>query len=265
MTNGLVSSINSLRRHLSLPRTLSAVGRWQEVRCNQQQLQEQWQGGQISLSCFSKPRSVERKLTVLCSGNPLDCDCHLSYLHGWIAAQSNSSAVSSTALCATPPALANAPLASLPAPPSCSEEQLDSQMDMPRADYYEYYYSEPGSDSSPTFLSSAELQLASSSYHPNTGKLSLVWQLEEAALPYTCGQLHVFQESLELGPVLVLQNALDCSSESQPSPSLLPVTVDLAGHNLSLTEAYIFCISLLQVITFSMARVIPTLIHRMPQ
>ena len=121
-------------------------------------------------------------------------------------------------------------------------------MDMPRADYYEYYYSEPGSDTgSPTFLSSAELQLASSSYHPATGKLSLVWQLEEAALPYTCGQLHVFQESLELGPVLVLQSALDCSSESQPSPALLPVTVDLAGHNLSLTEAYIFCISLLQV------------------
>jgi len=118
---------------------------------------------------------------------------------------------------------------------------------MPRADYYEYYYSEPGSDTgSPTFLSSAELQLASSSYHPATGKLSLVWQLEEAALPYTCGQLHVFQESLELGPVLVLQSALDCSSESQPSPALLPVTVDLAGHNLSLTEAYIFCISLLQ-------------------
>ena len=66
-------------------------------------------------------------------------------------------------------------------------------------------------------------------------------------MPYTCGQLHVFQESLELGPVLVLQNALHCSSESQPSPALLPVTVDLAGHNLSLNEAYIFCISLLQV------------------
>jgi len=179
------------------------------------------------------------------TGNPLDCDCHLSYLHTWIT--SNSSSTLSTALCATPPALANAPLASLPSPPSCSEEQLESQMDMPRADYYEYYYSEPGSDTgSPTFLSSAELQLASSSYHPATGKLSLVWQLEEAALPYTCGQLHVFQESLELGPVLVLQSALDCSSESQPSPALLPVTVDLAGHNLSLTEAYIFCISLLQ-------------------
>jgi len=178
------------------------------------------------------------------TGNPLDCDCHLSYLHGWLTSRSN---FSSMALCATPPALANAPLASLPSPPTCSdEEQLDSQMDMPRADYYEYYYSEPGSDTSPTFLSSAELQLASSSYHPSTGKLSLVWQLEEAALPYTCGQLHVFQESLELGPVLVLQNALDCSSESQPSPALLPVTVDLAGHNLSLTEAYIFCISLLQ-------------------
>ena len=126
-------------------------------------------------------------------------------------------------------------------------DNLDSQMDTPRADYYEYYYSEPGSDTSPTFLSSAELHLASSSYQPTTHKLELVWQLEEAALPYTCGQLHVFQESQELGPLLVLQNALDCSSQSQPSPSLLPVTVDLAGHNLSLTEAYIFCISLLQV------------------
>ena len=126
-------------------------------------------------------------------------------------------------------------------------DNLDSQMDTPRSDYYEYYYSEPGSDTSPTFLSSAELHLASSSYQPTTHKLELVWQLEEAALPYTCGQLHVFQESQELGPLLVLQNALDCSSQSQPSPSLLPVTVDLAGHNLSLTEAYIFCISLLQV------------------
>jgi len=205
------------------------------------------------------------------TGNPLDCDCHLSYLHNWLTSTSTSSSTStstessatsteysatpahSTALCATPPALANAPLASLPSPPTCSEDQLDSQMDnldsqmdTPRSDYYEYYYSEPGSDTSPTFLSSAELHLASSSYQPTTHKLELVWQLEEAALPYTCGQLHVFQESQELGPLLVLQNALDCSSQSQPSPSLLPVTVDLAGHNLSLTEAYIFCISLLQ-------------------
>ena len=204
----------------------------------------------------------------LCSGNPLDCDCHLSYLHKWLTSTSTTnftssststsnsteSSTDSTALCATPPALANAPLASLPSPPTCSEDQLDSQMDnldsqmdTPRADYYEYYYSEPGSDTSPTFLSSAELHLKSSSYQPTTHKLELVWQLEEAALPYTCGQLHVFQESQELGPLLVLQNALDCSSQSQPSPSLLPVTVDLAGHNLSLTEAYIFCISLLQV------------------
>ena len=186
---------------------------WQKAKCNQ-----------VAENCsqllFNTHSGWRLKLTTLCSGNPLDCDCHLSYLHTWLTSKPNSSSDLSTALCVTPPALANALLASLPSPPSCSEEQLDSQMDMLRADYYEYYYSEPGSDTSTTFLSSAELQLASSSYHPATNKLSLVWQLEEAALPYTCGQLHVFQESLELGPVLVLQNTLDCNSESQPSPVL---------------------------------------------
>ena len=61
----------------------------------------------------------------------MDCDCHLSYLHTWLTSKPNSSSDISTALCATPPALANAPLASLPSPPSCSEEQLENQMDMP--------------------------------------------------------------------------------------------------------------------------------------
>ena len=178
-------------------------------------------------------------------GNPLSCDCHISYLHSWLSAPRPtllSNFTLSSALCALPPPLSNAPLASLPSPPSCSEELEDSQMDSPRNDYYEYY-SEP----SDTFLSSAELQLASSTFLASTGELTLVWRVEAAALPYTCGQLHVFSETPSLGPVPVLQQALHCDSASQAEPQLLPVSIVLGAHKLSLDLPHIFCISLLQV------------------
>ena len=70
--------------------------------------------------------------------------------------------------------------------------------------------------------------------------------MEAAALPYTCGQLHVFSETPALGPVPVLQQALHCDSGSQAEPQLLPVSIVLGEHELSLNLPHIFCISLLQ-------------------
>ena len=123
----------------------------------------------------------------------LSCDCHISYLHSWLAAP-------------RPTLLSNFTMAAL------SEELEDSQKS-PRNDYYEYY-SEP----SDTFLSSAEQQLASSTFLTSTEELTLVWWVEAAALPYTCGQLHVFSETPALGPVPVLQQALHYDSGSQAKP-----------------------------------------------
>ena len=60
----------------------------------------------------------------------------------------------------------------------------------------------------------------------------------------------MFQDSADLAPVLVLERALACSSATEPSPGLLPVTLAL-GQLLSDTEQYIFCISLTQVSTSS--------------
>jgi len=197
------------------------------------------------------------------TGNPLSCDCHLGSLYTWLTSPPSSSSSSSSAVCSTPPTLSNAPLASLPSPPTCTEEGgvgvAEGGGGGGGGDYYEYY-TEPVRGAHPTFLSSAELQLVSSSYQASPPTLSLLWHLGEAALPYTCGQLHVFQESPELGPVPVLQQPLHCSSSSNsssppsssspstssPSPSLLSVTVPLAGVTLSPTQPYIFCISLLQ-------------------
>jgi Leucine-rich repeat (LRR) protein len=177
------------------------------------------------------------------AGNPLSCDCHMSSFHSFLHSTpslSNSSLFS--ALCATPIYLTNTPLYQLSLPLDC--ENIVSQIDTPRSgDYYEYY-TETSQEGSGTFLSSSEIHLLHSEYNQSSGLLDLVWRVDEAAIPYSCGQLHVFEESDSEGVVLVTHDTLACDDDKQDKTLL--ISLDMEKYQLSMTKPYIICISLVQ-------------------
>ena len=182
------------------------------------------------------------------SGNPLSCDCHLSSFHSFLhSSPSLSNFTLLSALCATPIYLTNTPLYQLPLPLECESDSsaISSQLDTPLSgDYYEYY-SENTPEGSGTFLSSSEIHLLHSEYNQSSQHLDLVWRVEEAALPYKCGQLHVFEENDSEGVVLVTHDTLVCDDEEGEDETLL-ISLDMEKYHLSITKPYIICISLVQ-------------------
>eukprot|EP00090_Calanus_glacialis_P008362 TRINITY_DN16684_c0_g1_i1.p1 TRINITY_DN16684_c0_g1~~TRINITY_DN16684_c0_g1_i1.p1 ORF type:complete len:777 (-),score=161.48 TRINITY_DN16684_c0_g1_i1:366-2696(-) len=183
------------------------------------------------------------------AGNPLSCDCHLSSFHSYLRSSTSlSNATLLSALCATPIYLTNTPLYQLPLPLDCESDSTDisSQIDTPRSgDYYEYY-SENSQEGSGTFLSSSEIHLLHSEYNESSKHLDLIWKVEEAAIPYKCGQLHVFEESDSDGVVLVTHDTLACDDEKENSAKTLLISLDMEEYQLSMTKPYIICISLVQ-------------------
>merc|ERR1711892_854033 len=181
------------------------------------------------------------------AGNPLSCDCHLSSFHSFLhSSPSLSNSTLLSALCATPIYLTNTPLYQLPLPLECESDSsaISSQLDTPLSgDYYEYY-SENTQEGSGTFLSSSEIHLLHSEYNQSSHHLDLVWRVEEEALPYKCGQLHVFEESESEGVVLVTHDTLVCNDDNEDTTLL--VSLDMENYHLSLTKTYIICISLVQ-------------------
>jgi len=192
---------------------------------------------------------LEHLTEINLAGNPLSCDCHISSFYSFLHASlslSNSSFIS--ALCATPILLTNAPLYQLPPPPECDTISTDisNQMDTPKSgDYYEYYSENP-QEGSGTFLSSAEIQLLHSEYNKSSNHLYLTWRVDEAAIPYKCGQLHVFEEKESEGVVLVTHDTLACDDDNDLTADTLHVSLDMEKYQLSFTKPYIICISLVQ-------------------
>ena len=123
---------------------------------------------------------------------------------------------------------------------------MPSQIDTPKSgDYYEYYSENP-QEGSGTFLSSSEIQFVHSEYNDRSKHLDLTWRIEEAALPYKCGQLHVFEEIESEGVVLVTHDTLSCDDNKEKTSQTLHVSLDMEKYQLSNTKPYIICISLLQ-------------------
>lgn len=184
------------------------------------------------------------------AGNPLSCDCHMSSFHNFLHSSNLSNRTLISALCATPTYLTNTPLYLLPVPLECFSDSdstdIASQIDSPRAgDYYEYY-SENSLEGSGTFLSSSEIQLLHSEYNATSKHLDLTWKVEEGALPYKCGHLHVFEESDNEGVVLVTHDSLVCNDENERSSEILQISLDVEEYKISTTKPYIICISLVQ-------------------
>ena len=93
-------------------------------------------------------------------------------------------------------------------------------------------------------MSSSEIHLLHSKYNQSSQHLDLVWRVEEAALPYKCGQLHVFEESESEGVVLVTHDTLVCDDEGEDTN--LMISLDMEKYHLSMTKPYIICVSLVQ-------------------
>ena len=150
---------------------------------------------------------------------------------------SNSTLVSS--LCSTPINLTNTPLYQLPPPLHC--EDTPTQL---LGDYYEYY-TENYQEGSGRFLSSSDIYLLHSEYNQSSKHLDLVWRVQEAAIPYTCGQLHIFEESDSEGVVLVTHDTLACDDDKQKGKTLI-TSLNIEDYGLSMNNPYIICISLVQ-------------------
>jgi len=134
--------------------------------------------------------------------------------------------------------MTNTPLYKLPLPLDCE----DTAAPIP-GDYYEYY-TENHKEDSGTFLSSSDIHLLHSEYNQSSHHLDLVWSVQEAAIPYKCGQLHVFEESDSEGVVLVTHDTLACDDYKQDKT--LITSLDIEEYGLSMTKPYIICISLVQ-------------------
>ena len=177
-------------------------------------------------------------------GNLVSCDCSVSYLYTFLHSSSSSLTPLSlhSAVCATPPALTNAPLYQLASSPQC-----DPTTDLPGDYYYTYeYYTENTTEHNlSTLLSSQEVHFLEAWYDSITRNLHLTWRLEEDGLTYTCGQLHVFEERDSEGVVNLSNEAADCDLGSSGEVSL---TVSLSSLSPSLRSdrPYIFCLSLHQ-------------------
>ena len=149
---------------------------------------------------------------------------------------SNSTLHSS--LCSTPTYLTNTPLYQLPLPLDCE----DTATPIP-GDYYQYY-TENYQEGSGIFLSSSDIHLLHSEYNHTSHILDLVWRVQEAAIPYKCGQIHVFEESDSEGVVLVTHDTLACDDEN--NDNTLVTSLNVEEYGLSMTKPYIICISLVQ-------------------
>ena len=93
-------------------------------------------------------------------------------------------------------------------------------------------------------LSSTDIHLLHSEYNQSSHHLDLVWSVQEAAIPYKCGQLHVFEESDSEGVVLVTHDTLACDDDKEDK--ILITSLNLKKYGLTMNKPYIICISLVQ-------------------
>ncbi|KAB7507387.1 Leucine-rich repeats and immunoglobulin-like domains protein 2 [Armadillidium nasatum] len=174
--------------------------------------------------------------TLSLADNPLHCDCSLSWLWAWLKSHPHLKTENkNNVVCATPPALENAPLVDVNISDlSCSKEAPDYYHD--GADYEELY---------DIPLSDAEVSLQEASWINDV--VQLVWAVEQRAIPYTCQAVHIYEIENEHGTVhqiLAEKLEVNCSSESQLNPH--QVVISVPGSLLRPGGLYRYCLVLLE-------------------
>ncbi|XP_076063054.1 uncharacterized protein LOC143038054 isoform X2 [Oratosquilla oratoria] len=177
--------------------------------------------------------------------NPLHCDCTLKTLWRWLTTSTRNMSTEdkSLAVCATPPAIENAPLVEL------KESALTC------LDYYHDYYHDDAAVDEPTDLrlSSAKIQLETFRWLGSAEKgtdsdgegpgVELTWRVDESALPYVCDAVFVYEmveHQEQLYQQLSEKVYFNCSSESLPNPNRVVVMVP--GDLLLPGGTYYYCL-----------------------
>ncbi|XP_023334926.1 uncharacterized protein LOC111706316 [Eurytemora carolleeae] len=166
------------------------------------------------------------------AGNPLNCDCEMSYLVSWLQDHDELKGDVESIKCATPSHLANAPLVLITERLECSNST--------ETEYYEYY-SEPGSLPA---ISSSLVHLVHTQYNPDTDELDLSWDIKEVSRPFSCGQIHIFQD-IESGVDLVSESSLLCEHQEILNTETLNTSINIQDLELDTDTPYIICISVL--------------------
>ncbi|XP_066956162.1 leucine-rich repeat-containing protein 15-like isoform X1 [Macrobrachium rosenbergii] len=195
--------------------------------------------------------------------NPLHCDCSLKWFVHWLNQHpSLTPEERNSAVCATPPALENAPLVELKDSQLVCSEETSPYHDY--HDYYHDYYHDDAiaEDMSSVRVSDAEisLQVAHWVYKKNAQNVmddksekdpffgvELVWRVDDRAIPYTCEGVFVYevlQGRPESHQVLMEKVEANCTSDGNHDPNHVSVVVP--GDALVPGATYRYCLILLE-------------------
>lgn len=185
----------------------------------------------VSSDALRHPTLLKR-LTLL--DNPLNCDCTLTDFAIWLANSTLSIEDKSSAVCTTPPSLENGLLIEIPfkellcgedeqealIPPQQQQQQQQSQTQTPikaRINLQNFYY--------------------------DGRYVSLQWNVEDTAIPYSCDAIFVYEEG-GANEILLETTPLKCNSSTLDDPKLINVTVP-NSENLQKGHRYRYCLVLL--------------------
>ncbi|KAK7017486.1 hypothetical protein SK128_010927 [Halocaridina rubra] len=195
--------------------------------------------------------------------NPLHCDCTLRWFVQWLVHHPSLTVEErNSAVCATPPALENAPLVELKESQLVCSEEISSYHDY--HDYYNDYYHDDAiaEEISDLRVSDAEITLQGAQWiykknvegnsHDKTERephlgVELIWRVEDRAIPYSCEAVFVYeviQGSTEAHQILAEKVNADCSSEGNHDPHRVHVVVP--GEVLMPGATYRYCLMLLE-------------------
>lgn len=167
--------------------------------------------------------TVLKRLTL--SDNPLNCDCSLTDFAIWLANSSLSTEDKASPVCTTPPSLENGILIEVPLKELlCGDDEQEALMS-PRQ--------EP-----------IKARISLENFYYDGNNVNLQWNVDEAALPYSCDAIFVYEEE-DANEILLESNPLKCNSSALTDPKILNVTVP-SSTDLQEEHRYRYCVVLLQ-------------------
>lgn len=177
----------------------------------------------VSSDALRHPTLLKR-LTL--SDNPLNCDCTLTEFAIWLANSTLTTEDKSSAVCTTPPSLENGLLIEIPFRELlCGEDEQEALT--------------PTQQQQTPIKARINLQ----NFYFDGRYVSLQWNVEDTAIPYTCDAIFVYEEG-GANEILLESTPLKCNSSMLDDPKYLNVTVP-NSENLQNGHRYRYCLVLL--------------------